>query len=175
MEISLYIATSLDGYIADTAGGVDWLSVVEEPGEDYGYQSFYDSVDALILGSRTYEQVLDWGDWPYPGKPAWVLSSRALPAPPEVTVVDTGPHELVREMDALGIRRAWLVGGAETVAAFVRAGQVARYIISLVPVILGDGLPLFLPGVGHHGLRLVDHRRFHTGLVQLTWERLDSR
>lgn len=171
MRISLYMALSLDGYIADAAGGVDWLSMVEEPGEDYGYQAFYDSVDALILGSRTYEQILEWGGWPYPGKPAWVLSSRSLPTrAPEVTVTASSPAELLAEMKMTGVNHAWLVGGAETAAPFIHQGRVSHYILSLVPLLLGDGLPLFSTGIGRHALTLVERRSFPSGLVQLCYE-----
>ena len=86
-----YVAASLDGYIATHDGGVEWLSPFEGTGEDYGFAQFYASVDALLLGSRTYEQSLTFRVWPYPGKLCWVFSQRPLPVSrPEVILTPAG-------------------------------------------------------------------------------------
>ena len=86
-HIVLYIATSVDGYIATADGSVDWLSEVNDSDEDYGYDQFYAGVDALVMGSKTYEQVLTFGDWPYPDKPVYVMSQRQLQARPSRVIV----------------------------------------------------------------------------------------
>ena len=86
-HIVFYVAMSLDGYIATPHGGIKWLAFFEKAGEDYGYATFYSSIDAVVLGSKTYERTLTFGGWPYPGKPCWVCSHRRLGATaPDVTV-----------------------------------------------------------------------------------------
>ncbi|MGB3312692.1 MAG: hypothetical protein WBG32_02970 [Nodosilinea sp.] len=78
LDIVLYIATSLDGFIATPEGGIDWLAAIEIPEEDYGYEAFYSSIDAIVMGRRTYDQVLSFGDWPYPGKPSYIMTHQPL-------------------------------------------------------------------------------------------------
>jgi dihydrofolate reductase len=104
-EIIYYVASSLDGYIATPDGGIAWLAPFESAGEDYGYAAFYASVDALLLGSRSYEQVLGFPSWPYPGKPCWVFSRRVLErADPLVILTPKSPREVASELDMRGIR-----------------------------------------------------------------------
>lgn len=167
-----YVAASLDGYIATQDGGVEWLSPFEGTGEDYGFTQFYASIDALLLGSRTYEQSLTFGTWPYPGKPCWVFSQRPLPVSrPEVTLTTHSPHQVVAALAAQQYRRVWLVGGA-TLAASCRAeGVITEYIISIVPIILGGGLPLFSAPGPPENLALAETRSYSNGVVQLRYVR----
>ena len=91
-QTTLYIAASVDGYIADANGGVTWLPSGDSNGNDYGYAAFYASVDALLMGRRTYDQVLTFGEWPYPGKPAYVFTRHPpAAAPPGVEFVSADP------------------------------------------------------------------------------------
>jgi dihydrofolate reductase len=183
-ELIYYVAASLDGLIATLDGGIAWLAPFEATGEDYGYAAFYASVDALLLGSRTYEQALTFDPWPYPGKPCWVFSRRPLPpARSEVTVTAQAPRRVAAQLDARGIRRAWLVGGGRCAAAFRAAGLITEYIVSVIPVILGAGIPLFgtpaadlrgLPGASKlsttaEPLQLVEHKVYPNGVVQLRY------
>jgi dihydrofolate reductase len=183
-EIVYYVATSLDGYIATPDGGIAWLAPFEATGEDYGYAAFYASVDALLLGSRTYEQVVTFGPWPYPGKPCWVFSRQSLaPTQPEVTVTAGSPREAAAELEARGIHRAWLVGGGQLAAAFRAEALITEYIVSIIPVILGAGIPLFaapLPDFlgsweaskilpAGEALTLVEEEAFRNGVVQLRY------
>lgn len=168
MTVVLYIACSLDGYIATPDGGVAWLSAVEADGEDYGYRSLFDSVDALIMGSRTYEQILGFGDWPYEGKPCWVMSRRELkPAGTSICVTAEPVDSLLASLDAKGVKRVWLVGGSTVVNAFERDGLIDEYIISIVPLLLGEGMPLFSPARERRALKLIGNRSYESGLVQL--------
>ena len=169
-EVALYIACSLDGYIATPDGGVDWLTGTGgedgEGGEDYGYQEFYDSVDALLTGSATYEQVIGWGAWPYPGKPCWVFSSRDLPLErPELVLAKNGPRAALEEIAARGLRRAWLIGGGKLIASFRAEGLITEYLVTIIPVILGGGLPLFPPPGPTEKLRLVESKSYPNGFV----------
>src|SRR3989337_3340885 len=95
------IATSLDGYIARKDGSIDWVSMVEASDTDYGYADFYQSVDVLVMGSRTYEQALGFGDWPYPGKPSYVFTTRNLTSErKDVIFTSAKPDTVIREMEA---------------------------------------------------------------------------
>ncbi len=141
-EIVYYVAASVDGYIATADGGADWLSPFEGD-DDYGYTEFLAGVDAILLGRATYEQILTFGDWPYAGKTSWVLSHHALPDIAErVTVTADTPSDVAAMLDAAGVNRAWLVGGGELAGSFARKGLITSYIISVMPVMLGDGIRL---------------------------------
>ena len=167
LAVVYYVAASVDGYIASPDGGIDWLSAVEVPGEDYGYAEFYRSVDALLLGRHTYEQILSFSEWPYPDKPCWVLSSKPLPASQAgITVTADTPDEVLTELKAQGLKRIWLVGGGLLAGAFRAEGLITEYIISIIPIVLGAGIPLF-GGVGpEERLKLVESTSYSSGLVQ---------
>ena len=166
-RVLLYIATSLDGYIADTKGGVGWLEryAGKLEGVDYGYYQFYDSVDRLVMGRGTYDQVRTFGDWPYPGKPSHIFTSR-LPEQsdnPDVFFTDKSPAELLAEIPATDT--VWLVGGGRLVAAFREADLIDEYIITLIPVLLGDGIPLFVPAGEESPMELKSVESYDDGVV----------
>lgn len=173
--ITLYIATSLDGYIARADGGIDWLDRVDgfdENGvdEDYGYQAFYDSVDALLMGSSTYTQVLGFGDWPYPDKPTYVFSSRDLAN--TLKDVQIVPPDIQTTLPLLNChKKAWLVGGGALVKSFHQAGLIDEYIISIIPVVLGAGIALFQAPLTEQPLTLMSTQTFPSGLVQLHYRK----
>ncbi|MFO0876528.1 MAG: dihydrofolate reductase family protein [Gemmataceae bacterium] len=159
-----YVASSVDGYIAAPDGGVDWLAPFQSPAEDYGYAAFLATVGGLIMGRRTYDQVLGFGPWPYPGKPCRVVTSRPLPdAPPDVLPA-AGPTEAAAALSG----RIWLVGGSQLFEAYRAAGLIEEYIVTVVPVLLGAGVPLFRPGPGGR-LRLLACHSFPGGVVQLRY------
>ena len=162
MEIIYYVACSLDGLIATPDGGIDWLKPYEGTSEDYGYGEFYASVQAVLLGRRTYEQCLQFSEWPYPGKPYWVFSRAS----------GNTPGSVVAEMKARGLRRAWLVGGGKLAAAFRAESLITEHIVSIVPVVLGAGIPLFDGPGPVQQLRLVSSRAYPSGIVQLRYETL---
>ncbi len=171
-EVVYYVAASLDGYIATSDGGIEWLSPFEGKGEDYGYAAFYASIDAVLLGRRTYAQCLTFGEWPYPGKPCWVFShGRIKINEPGVTLTNQDPHQMVSELHARKLQRAWLVGGGELAGSFRREGFISEYIVSVVPVILGAGIPLFASGRPQEVLRLVETNAYRSGIVQLRYLR----
>jgi dihydrofolate reductase len=169
-EVVYYVASSLDGYIATPDGGVEWLTPFEAAGIDYGYADFYGSVDAVLVGSHTYEQSLTFGDWPYPGKPVWVFSARPLPTPAAgVTVTEASPESVVARLEEIGIARAWLVGGGALAASFRAAGLISEYVVSVMPVILGQGIRV-LGGRGEpEPLRLLEATPYPGGVMQLRY------
>ncbi|MHB0937135.1 MAG: dihydrofolate reductase family protein [Armatimonadota bacterium] len=170
VDVVLYIACSLDGFIATPEHGLEWLPPLEQAGEDYGYRAFYDAVDAVLMGSGTYEQVLRLGPWPYADKPCWVFSRRRLAVEqPGVVFTAQPPKAVVEELTERGLQRAWLVGGGKLLAAFREEQLVTEYIISIIPIILGAGIPLFPPPGPRETLRLVESRAYASGLVQLRY------
>lgn len=166
MQVSVFIATSLDGFIARPDGGLDWL-----PGdtvEDHGYDAFMASIDALVMGRNTYETVLGFGVWPYGTRPVFVLSSRALEAVPTGAVVERlsgEPAEVVAHLTERGFEHLYVDGGL-TVQAFLRAGLIQRLIVTRIPVLIGSGIPLFGPVPHDVAVRHVSTRAFESGLVQ---------
>ena len=169
MKICAYIATSLDGFIARPDGGLDWLPQPVEGGEDYGYGEFFASIDAIVMGRNTFDTVLSFGQWPYADKRMWVLSSRelALPAfvPPTVTRWSDSPASLVDELTAQGVRKVYVDGG-KTIQSFLQANLLDEITITTIPVLIGQGIPLFGPLEADVELELLESRAFKDGLVQ---------
>ena len=145
MKASVFIATSLDGFIARADGALDWLP--PGGGEPHGYDEFMATVDALVIGRKTFETVLTFDSWPYGEKPVFVLSTRTLAPAPVGAVVECmsgAPAEIVSRLAARGIRHVYVDGGI-TIQRFLEAGLIQRLIITRIPVILGSGIPLFGP------------------------------
>lgn len=174
-EIVYYVASSVDGFIATPDGGVEWLAPFESGPEDYGFAAFYESVDAVLLGRRTYDQSLTFGDWPYSGKPCWVFSKRdERVAPPDVEITGRSPADVAAELEARGLQRAWLVGGGALASAFRNAGLITELIVSIMPVVLGDGIRLFAAPGPPRALHLVSRTLYGDGVVQLTYRPKDD-
>jgi len=167
MKASVFIATSLDGFIARANGGIDWLP--PGGGEEHGYDAFIATVDALVIGRNTFDTVLTFGTWPYGEKPVFVLTTRPLPVPTPTGAVlarmSGDPREIVSQLALRGVRHIYVDGGI-TIQRFLRAGLIQRLIITRIPVLLGDGIPLFGALPGDVALRHVATRQYATGLVQ---------
>jgi dihydrofolate reductase len=173
MKVSVYIATSLDGFIARQDGSLDWLPGAEEQpesgAEDYGYQSFIESVDALVMGRITFETVLSFGSWPYGEKPVFVLSTtlESLPKnlPHNLKLKSGSVTEIYIDLKTAGFQHIYLDGGA-TIQKFLHAGLVDELIITIIPVLIGDGISLFGRLTKDVTLELLQCRRFDSGFVQ---------
>ncbi len=169
-EIIYYVAVSLDGFIAPLDGSLEWLSPYNVGDEDYGYDKFYQSIDALIEGRRTYEQALTFKEWSHPGKPCWVVTSRKLESRlPEIHFTSATPADIVKHISSLGHNRIWLVGGSALAGSFRSAGLITEYVLSVVPVLLGAGRPLFGGNGAIEKLSLVEAKTYPNGLVQLKY------
>jgi dihydrofolate reductase len=183
-RVVYYAAMSLDGYIAEADDTLDWLTGFEAvpPGEgvetvEGGYEEFYEEVGALVFGSATYEWLLGHmergGSWPYAGMPCWILSSRELPQPDggQVAIVNAPVTELFDEMiAAAGDRKLWVVGGGNVASQFADAGLIDDVWVTVVPVVLGSGKPLFdrrLPGPP---MRLTAALPRPSGMIELRFE-----
>jgi len=174
-EVIYYVAASVDGYIATLDGDIEWLAPFEGPDEDYGYAPFYDSVQAVLLGRRTYETSLAFEQWPYPGKPCWVFSHGNISSlSTDVIRTAQNPADVMAEIATRGLQRAWLVGGGALAASFRAQGLITEYIITIVPVVLGAGVPLFADSGPHERLELVEANSYPKGLVQLRYLRAEE-
>jgi dihydrofolate reductase len=171
-KVILYIAASLDGYIARANGDIDWLSSVERPGEDYGYAAFYSSLDALVMGRETYDLSLTFGEWPYPGKKSFVFTHRNLKSVrQDVAFLSSDVVNGVAAIEAQGFHSLWLVGGGALTRSFFQNDLIDEYIISIIPVLLGSGIPLFPPAGREQKLVLAKSTEYPSGLVQLQYKR----
>jgi dihydrofolate reductase len=167
MTVSVFIGTSVDGFIARPNGDLDWLPA--GGGEPHGYNEFFASVDALVIGRKTFETVLAFDAWPYGDKRVVVLSSQPIDlsaaAGGVVEQMAGDPAEIVTKLAASGAHHIYVDGGI-TIQRFLRAGLVQRLIITRVPVLIGDGVPLFGSLPSDVRLRHIATRDFPSGLVQ---------
>ncbi len=171
MTATVFVGTSVDGFIARANGDLDWLPA--GGGEPHGYDEFMASVDAIVIGRKTFETVLAFEAWPYGDKRVVILSSR----PVDLSAVRGGiveqmsgpPDEIVSKLARSGAQHLYVDGGI-TVQRFLRAGLIDRLVITRVPVLIGDGIPLF--GSLPHDVRLrhVATRSYPSGLVQTEYE-----
>jgi dihydrofolate reductase len=169
MKASVFIGTSLDGFIARANGAFDFLPA--GGGEPHGYDEFMATVDALVIGRHTFDTVLAFDAWPYT-KPVFVLSTRPLPATPPGAIVERmsgAPAAIVSQLADRGLRHVYVDGGV-TIQRFLEAGLIQRLIITRVPVLIGTGIPLF--GAVPHDIALthVATRQYASGLVQSEYD-----
>jgi len=162
--ISVFIATSLDGYIARADGAIDWLSIVERPGEDYGFAAFFATVDTLVMGRGTYDVVTAFPQWPYGTKRVVVLTHR--PAAPR-----DGVEFFSGDLTELRLPGRTYVDGGNVIQQFLAADRIDDLTISIIPIVLGAGIRLFAGGEGEHRLELAGSQAWDSGLVQLRYRR----
>jgi dihydrofolate reductase len=175
MKASVNIALSVDGFIATNDGGVDWLN--EQPtieGEDHGFQAFLDSVDVLIMGRKSFEKVLSFGEdaWAYGDKRIVVMSRHPFEIPQHVkksvSASSLEPTALCAELETLGFQHAYIDGGY-TIRQFLKAGLIDRIHLTTVPLILGEGIPLF-SDQGRIELSHVCTKYWSNGMVQSIYD-----
>ncbi len=173
-RIKLYIATSLDGFIARENGSIDWLTEYENSSEtDYGYPEFYSSIGTVLMGRKTYEQVLNFGvPWPYGEKKAYVFTRQKEPLRREKNVefVSGDIEEFVRRLKENTEEDIWLVGGSQLIKVFLKENLVQDLIIFVVPIILGSGIPLFDRIGKEIRLKLINTERYESRLVRVEYE-----
>ncbi|NQV38001.1 MAG: dihydrofolate reductase [Candidatus Marinimicrobia bacterium] len=177
---SVFIATSLDGFIARKNGDLDWLDAANATvpiGEDCGYSAFMKTIDILVMGRKTYEQVLSFGKWPYEDKNVIVLSSNTIEIPQilsqTVSYSSESPKELYDRLFSENIRRIYIDGG-NTIQRFLAEGLIDEITITVIPVILGSGIPLFRNVKNDISLKLVSTKSFDFGFVQLSYEVINN-
>jgi dihydrofolate reductase len=174
IRASVYIAASLDGFIARPDGSVDWLNDTQAllpEGEDLGFGAFMDTVDTLIMGRKTFEQVLSFGVWPYGQTPVVVLSHGPINIPPDlvatVSQASGSPRDILERLTAQGVQHVYVDGG-NTIQGFLAESLIDQITITTIPVILGHGIPLF--GRLEGGIKLTHVKTVADfGLVQTTY------
>lgn len=171
LKCSVFIATSLDGFIAKTDGDIQWLVTIPAPeaDEDYGFQAFFNSVDVLVMGRKTYEAALTFAEWPYDGKRVIVLS-HGEPLVPEhligqVEFMAGTPLEVAQNLEGEGIKHAYIDGG-KTIQGFLEAGLINEMTITTIPILLGEGIPLFGHLTREIKLELLDSKWYANGFVK---------
>jgi dihydrofolate reductase len=166
-RVRLFIATSLDGYIAGRDGDISWRF---DDG-DYGHAAFYAGIDTVLVGRRTYDVARTLAQWPYAGRNVVVFTrgSESGVTSPNTVATSRTPADVVAELRSRDGKDLWLAGGGALVASFVDASLIDDVIVSIHPVLLGDGVPLVAKGAPAMPLALVGERRFPSGLVQLTY------
>ena len=169
MKASVFIATSLDGFIARPGGEIDWLGDSDPEGVDYGFAEFFGSVDCLVMGRNSYEVARSFGDWPYGSKQVVVLTSRPLSIPDEIASTVEAmagvPQTIVDQLAERGLHHLYIDGG-RTIQAFLDAGLIQRMTIARIPILIGDGIPLFGPPREDIMLRHIQTQSFANGIVQ---------
>jgi len=169
VKTSVFVGTSLDGFIARVNGAFDFLDAPGAGGsEPHGYEEFFATVDAVVMGRKTFETVLTFDTWPYGTKPVFVLSSRPLaPSPPGAAVehLSGPPADLVATLAARSFKHIYVDGGV-TIQRFLQTGLIDRLTIARVPVLIGTGIPLFGPLERDITLRHIATRVYASGLVQ---------
>ncbi len=171
-KVILYIAMSLDGFIAKPDGDISFLSEVEQEGEDYGYSAFMESVDSVVLGRKTYEKILSMGvDKPYGEREVYVLTRNTHSGTDKLTFYSGSLPQLISSLKSKSGKNIYCDGGAETVQRLLQDDLIDEFIISIIPILLGDGISLFNKRFQEKKLQLVKSKSFEKGLIQLHYLR----
>jgi dihydrofolate reductase len=170
MRVTYYVASSLDGYIAKEDGDVSWLEELDISMENVGYDEFYSTVGALVMGRKTYEMVASFGQWPYGNKPVWVCSSNKI-TPVEGCNLQVGnnPKEVYKAANEKNIKHLWLVGGGDLVSSFIESSLLTNVSLSLMPIILGSGIKLFGDIPSPLKIQKESQKEHKAGMVQLEY------
>jgi dihydrofolate reductase len=173
-KVISYIAMSLDGYIAKTDGDISFLSKVEKKGEDYGYSDFIKTIDTIIVGRKTYEKTLSLG-FEYPGdKNIFVITRNVKPSHGRINYYSGSLSKLVSELRNKNGKNIFCDGGSEIINELLHDNLIDEFIISIIPLILGDGISLFKNGNPQLNLKLINCEKFDKDLVQLHYTRIEN-
>lgn len=173
-KLSLFIATSLDGYIAKPNDDLSFLKAVEKEGEDYGYSEFMATIDTLIIGRKTYDYVLkEIGSSHYDNgqRDVYIITRTQRPSVGRTTFYTGNFTELVRRLKSESGKNIYCDGGAEIINELLKNDLIDEFIISIIPVLLGGGTKLFKDGIPEQQLELLNVKTFDTGLTQLHYKR----
>lgn len=170
MKTTYYVASSLDGFIAEPDGAVDFLDAIGGEPDAAAYEQFFAEVDALLMGRRTYDQVLGFGEWPYGDRPCWVMTHRELgDGVGNVAAIAGAPQQVHAHIAAQPHQHLWLIGGADLAAQFLHHGLIDQVVVSLIPIALGQGIPLFSNLPRHIKFSLTEVIPRAHGIVELTY------
>ena len=174
-SIKLYIATTLDGFIAREDGALDWLHDLPNPNHiDYGYRAFFSGIDTVVMGRKTYEEILGFGvEWPYANCTSYVVSTEEnyRPRTNDTSVLSRVDEASIKTLKRNSRRGVWIVGGGQVITEFLNNSQVDEMILSIIPTILGKGVRLFPHEPKETKFDLIQAEPFETGVVNLTYRR----
>ena len=173
-KLILYISMSLDGYLATNDDDLSWLSVVEQEGEDYGYVDFCATIDSYIVGRKTYDKILELTGGHFPQAEefdCYVITRTSQEKKDGITFYDGDLKELIRKLKAKGGKDIYCDGGAELVNMLMQENLIDEYRISVIPLLLGEGKPLFKGGTPGINLKLISSKSYSSGLVHLHYSR----
>ena len=179
IRCSVFIAISLDGFIARRNGDIDWLTDTGDGNgsEDHGYKEFIDSVDTLVMGRNTYELALTFKEWPYAGKKLVVLTSGSPNVPDNlsggVEIMSCSPAELVHQLSENGARHLYVDGG-KTIQGFLNAGLIQEMTITRIPILIGDGIPLFGKLDRDIKFQHIETKAYRSGFVQSKYRAVNA-
>lgn len=146
MKVHYYVAASVDGFIADAEGGVGWLDELAIPLSETGFHEFFASVDGVIMGRKTYDQIRGFGQWPYGDRPTWVCTSGDVTEHAGCALqLEHTPEEAVSAARRSGVGHLWVVGGGVLASALLERNLLTDLSLCQMPVLLGSGIPLFAP------------------------------
>jgi dihydrofolate reductase len=169
-KVILSLAMSLDGYIAKPNGDVEWLKSIPNPEKiDYGFSDFYKTIDTTIMGNNTYKEILGFGiPFPFPDKKNYILTKTPQPDTEFVTFLSDAV-QVVEKLKKENGKNIWLVGGGQVNTIFLNHNLVDELLIRIVPIVLGEGLPLFDRKVEETIFELLKTETFSTGIIQMTY------
>lgn len=172
-KVKLYITASIDGYIARPDGDLEWLTGFPNPSKtDYGYKDFFDSVDTVIMGNRTYHDILCMDVlWPYKDKETYVVTHHAQEAKENIRFISENVVETISELRKKDEKDIWLVGGGQLVSLLLSADLIDEMQITYIPVILSNGIPLFPKSTKESQWNLLENRAFDNGVFQVKYQR----
>lgn len=174
-KVILYIAASLDGYIAKPNDDLSFLSIVQKDDEDYGYSVFINSVDTVISGRKTYDWVMKRVPvFPHADKNTFIITRNAKPSIGKVNFYSGSLKELISKLKSESGKNIFIDGGAEIVHELLKENLIDEFIISIIPVLVGSGIKLFKDGRPEQTLELVSVKKFEKGLAQLHYKRADN-
>jgi dihydrofolate reductase len=170
MKTTYYVASSLDGYIAKEDGDVSWLEELGISMEDTGYEEFYSTVDALIMGRKTYEMIGGFGEWPYGNKPVWVCSQNKVEAIKGCNLQSgQNPKLAYKSAKELNIKHMWCVGGGSLATSLMEVNFLTNIYLSLMPLVIGKGIKLFGNLPSHQRLNKENLKSHESGMVQIKY------
>lgn len=170
MEITYYLATSVDGFIAKEDGDVAWMDELDIPYDHSGYDEFFACIDGLIMGRKTYQMIQDFGSWPYEDKPSWICSSNKVESIKGCNLqVETQPVEAVAAAEQAGLKHLWCVGGGVLATALLENNLLDRIFITQLPILLGSGIPMFSLSEFDKKLELESSRTHKAGFTQIIY------
>lgn len=174
-EIKLYIATTIDGYIAREDGSLDWLYALPNPNQiDHGYSGFFETIDTVIMGRTTYETILGFGvEWPYSNCISYVITSKEnyQAKTPNTKVLNNLSIENLDKIKADSKKHIWLIGGGKVITEFINFDQIDEMILCMIPTILGTGIRLFPDKPKETLFQLTKSESFKTGIINLTYRK----